>query len=167
MPPRLVAVQNDITTETVDAIVNAANSDLARRGGVCGAIFAAAGPELEPACRALGGCPTGDAVATLGFDLPARWIIHAVGPVWRGGTEAEPDLLTSAYRRSLEVADTLGATSIAFPAISTGIYNYPLQAATTIAVHTVTTTATRVELVRFACFDAATLAEYERALAKR
>jgi O-acetyl-ADP-ribose deacetylase len=165
--PRLVAVQGDITAETVDAIVNAANSSLARGGGVCGAIFAAAGTELDGACRALGGCPTGDAVVTPGFDLPARWIVHAVGPVWHGGGGDEPALLASAYRRSLEVAAEAGAASIAFPAISTGIYGYPLAPATEVAVATVATAVTPIEHVRFVCFDAATLAAYELVLGER
>jgi O-acetyl-ADP-ribose deacetylase (regulator of RNase III) len=160
-------VQGDITAETVDAIVNAANSSLARGGGVCGAIFAAAGTELDGACRALGGCPTGDAVVTPGFDLPARWIVHAVGPVWHGGGGDEPALLASAYRRSLEVAAEAGAASIAFPAISTGIYGYPLAPATEVAVATVATAVTPIEHVRFVCFDAATLAAYELVLGER
>jgi O-acetyl-ADP-ribose deacetylase len=163
----LEAVRGDITAETVDAIVNAANTGLARGGGVCGAIFGAAGTDLDQACLAIGGCPTGEAVATPGFDLPARWIIHAVGPVWHGGTEGEPALLASAYRRSLEVADEIGARSIAFPAISTGIYGYPLEAATDVAVDTVRATDSAVDLVRFVCFDTTTLAMYERALGGR
>jgi O-acetyl-ADP-ribose deacetylase (regulator of RNase III) len=164
--PELQAVQGDITRERVDAIVNAANSGLTRGGGVCGAIFAAAGPELDGACAELGGCPTGDARATPGFRLPARWIIHAVGPVWHGGDAGEPDLLASAYRRSLAVADEVGARSVAFPAISTGIYGYPLDAATEIAVRTCRDTATDVDLIRFVCFDDRTLATYEAALAR-
>ena len=164
MAPRLEAVRGDITAETVDAVVNAANSDLARGGGVCGAIFAAAGPELDPACRRLGGCATGDAVATPGFGLPARFVIHAVGPVWHGGNAGEPELLASAYRRALAVADEVDARRVAFPAISTGIYGYPLDAATAIAVRTVRATTADVELVRFVCFDDATLAAYEREL---
>ena len=167
MAPQSVAVQGDITAETVDAIVNAANSSLARGGGVCGAIFAAAGPELDGACRALGGCPTGDAVVTPGFALRARWIVHAVGPVWRGGNDDEPALLASAYRRSLDVASDAGATSIAFPAISTGIYGYPLAPATEIAVTTVASADTTIETVRFVCFDAPTLAVYESILGER
>ena len=135
-PPTLEAVHGDITRETTDAIVNAANTGLARGGGVCGAIFAAAGPGLTEACAALGGCPTGDARATPGFALPARFIVHAVGPVWHGGDRGEPELLASAYRRALEVAGEVGAASIAFPAISTGIFGYPLEPATAIAVHT-------------------------------
>jgi O-acetyl-ADP-ribose deacetylase (regulator of RNase III) len=163
---RLEATQGDITGQRVDAIVNAANSALARGGGVCGAIFAAAGPELDGACAALGGCPTGDAKATPGFALPAGWIIHAVGPVWHGGAAGEPDLLASAYRRSLAVADELGARSMAFPAISTGIYGYPLEAATNIAVRTCREADTNLDLIRFVCFDARTLSAYEDALAE-
>ena len=161
---RLDAVPGDITTAEVDAIVNAANPALAPGGGVCGAIFAAAGPALRGACAALGGCATGDAKATPGFALPARWIIHAVGPVWLGGDHGEPDQLRSAYTRSLAVADGLGAASVAFPAISTGIYGYPLEAATDVAVDAARTAATRVEVVRFVCFDERTLAAYTRRL---
>jgi O-acetyl-ADP-ribose deacetylase len=160
----LEAVRGDITTQAVDAIVNAANPALARGAGVCGAIFAAAGPGLEDACAALGGASTGDAVATAGFALPARWIIHAVGPVWRGGDQGEAQLLAGAYRRSLEVADELGATSVAFPAISTGIYGYPLDEATDVAITTARESPGRVMVVRFVCFDATTLAAYERRL---
>jgi O-acetyl-ADP-ribose deacetylase (regulator of RNase III) len=162
--PRLEAVQGDITAETTDAIVNAANSGLAAGGGVCGAIFRAAGPGLTEACDAVAPCPTGDARATPGFALPARFIIHAVGPVWHGGGDGEPELLASAYRRSLEVADEIGARSVAFPAISTGIFGYPLDLATATAVETVRGANTRVELVRFVCFDAATLAAYDQEL---
>jgi O-acetyl-ADP-ribose deacetylase (regulator of RNase III) len=161
----LEAIPGDITTQAVDAVVNAANPALARGAGVCGAIFAAAGPGLEEACAALGGVRTGDAVATPGFALPAPWIIHAVGPVWRGGDQREAQLLASAYGRSLAVADELGATSVAFPAISTGIYGYPLDAATDVAIASVLEAPTRVTVVRFVCFDTATLAAYERRLA--
>ena len=164
--PALEAVQGDITRETVDAIVNAANSGLTRGGGVCGAIFAAAGPELDAACAELGSCPTGDARATPSFLLPARWIIHAVGPVWHGGDSGEPELLASAYRRSLAVADEIGARSVAFPAISTGIYGYPLDAATTIAVRTCRDAETDVDLIRFVCFDDKTLRTYQLALGR-
>jgi O-acetyl-ADP-ribose deacetylase len=164
-PPSLEAVRGDITRETTDAIVNAANTGLARGGGVCGAIFAAAGPGLADACAALGGCPTGDARATPGFALPARFVVHAVGPVWHGGDRGEPALLASAYRRALEVAGEVGAASIAFPAISTGIFGYPVEAATAIAVRTARDTAVDgLELVRFVCFDAATLAAYDQEL---
>ena len=166
MAATLEAAQGDITREAVDAIVNAANSGLARGGGVCGAIFAAAGPELDGACAELGGCATGDAKATLGFRLPARWIIHAVGPVWHGGDRGEADLLASAYRRSLAVADEIGARSVAFPAISTGIYSYPLGAATEIAVRTCRDADTAVDLIRFVCFDDLTLEAYRDALAE-
>jgi O-acetyl-ADP-ribose deacetylase len=162
----IAAMHGDITREAVDAIVNAANSGLTRGGGVCGAIFAAAGPDLDGACADLGGCPTGDAKATPGFRLPARWIIHAVGPVWNGGDAGEPDLLASAYRRSLAVADEIGARSVAFPAISTGIYGYPLDAATAIAVRSCKEADTNVDLIRFVCFDAKTLAAYRDALAE-
>jgi O-acetyl-ADP-ribose deacetylase (regulator of RNase III) len=160
----LDAFLGDITLESTDAIVNAANTALARGGGVCGAIFAAAGAGLDEACAALGGCPTGSAVATDGFGLAARWIIHAVGPVWSGGEAGESDLLASTYRRSLEVARELGAASIAFPAISTGIYGYPLEPATAIAVTTCREHADGLDLIRFVCFDQSTLDVYEREL---
>ncbi|MEJ5255438.1 MAG: O-acetyl-ADP-ribose deacetylase [Acidimicrobiales bacterium] len=161
---RCEVVRADITTLQVDAVVNAANEALRRGGGVCGAIFAAAGPGLEEACAAIGHCATGDAVATDGFALPARWIIHTVGPVWRGGQHGEAELLASCYRRSLEVADELGAHSVAFPAISTGIFGYPPEEAAAIAVRTVCSTPTRVERVLLVAFDAETAARYERLL---
>jgi O-acetyl-ADP-ribose deacetylase (regulator of RNase III) len=165
---RIEAVQGDITKERVDAIVNAANEHLAGGGGVDGAIHRAAGRDkLQAACRKLGGCPTGDAKATPGFDLPARWIIHAVGPRWHGGDRGEPELLASCYRRSLEVADELGARSIAFPAISTGIYGYPSKEAARIAVETLTSTRTKVELARLVAFDAETLQLYRQNLRER
>ncbi|HZU15487.1 MAG TPA: O-acetyl-ADP-ribose deacetylase [Candidatus Dormibacteraeota bacterium] len=162
---RIEAVRGDITRETVDAIVNAANRSLLGGGGVDGAIHRAAGPELLEACRRLGGCETGDAKATPGFRLPARWVIHAVGPVWHGGHRGEPDLLASCYRRSLQVADELGARSVAFPAISTGAYGFPRELAARIAVETIRSAPTSVELVRLVAFDRETYDLYRRLLA--
>ena len=153
-------VHGDITVETTDAIVNAANQSLLGGGGVDGAIHRAAGPQLLTACRVLGGCATGDAKTTPGFGLAAQWVIHTVGPVWRGGVAGEPEALASCYRRSLEEADLVGARSVAFPAISTGVYGYPREAAARIAVGTVQSTTTAVELVRFVCFDAAATSLY-------
>lgn len=153
---RLEAVRGDITREQVDAIVNAANSSLLGGGGVDGAIHRAAGPELLEACRPLGGCPTGEARSTPGFRLPARWVIHTVGPVWHGGARGEPELLASCYRASLAEADRLGARSIAFPAISTGVYGYPPDGAARTAVETLTAADTKVELARLVAFDATT-----------
>jgi O-acetyl-ADP-ribose deacetylase (regulator of RNase III) len=161
---RIEAVRGDITAEAVDAVVNAANASLLGGGGVDGAIHRAAGPELLAACRRLEGCDTGDAKATAAFGLPARWVIHAVGPRWRGGSKGEADLLASCYRRSLQVADELGARSVAFPAISTGIYGYPAAEAATVAVDTLRAADTRVELVRLVAFDDATLRLYEERL---
>jgi O-acetyl-ADP-ribose deacetylase (regulator of RNase III) len=160
---RVEAVLGDITAQTVDAVVNAANSSLLGGGGVDGAIHRAAGPELLDACRALGGCPTGEARATPGFGLPARWVIHTVGPVWRGGDAGEAELLASCYRRSLEVAEELGARSVAFPAISTGVYGYPADRAAAIAVDTIRSVAatTSVELVRLVAFDDRTRRLYQ------
>lgn len=163
---RIEAVHGDITTQPVDAIVNAANPSLLGGGGVDGAIHRAAGPELLAACRALGGCDTGDAKATPGFRLPARWVIHTVGPVWRGGGHGEAELLASCYRRSLQVADEVGARSVAFPAISTGVYGYPRDEAARIAVETVRSTPASVEVVKLVAFDAATYERY-RALLTR
>ena len=162
---RLEVICGDITAEAVDAIVNAANSSLLGGGGVDGAIHRAAGPELLEACRPLGGCATGDAKATPGFRLPARWVIHTVGPVWRGGSAGEAELLASCYRRSLEVAAELGARSIAFPAISTGVYGYPQEEAAGIAVTTIRTTPTPADLVRLVAFDRRTAQLYEALLA--
>ena len=165
---KIEAVQGDITKERVDAIVNAANERLAGGGGVDGAIHRAAGREkLQAACAKLGGCPTGDAKATPGFDLPARWIIHAVGPRWRGGAHRERELLASCYRRSLQVADELGARSVAFPAISTGIYGYPKEEAARVAVETLHSASTSVELVRLVAFDEEALRFYKWVLASQ
>ena len=162
---RIEAVRGDITREQVDAIVNAANSTLLGGGGVDGAIHRAAGPQLLEACRKLGGCPTGDAKATPGFRLPAKWVIHAVGPVWSGGGRGEREKLASCYRRSLEIADELGARSIAFPAISTGVYRFPKREAAEIALGTIRETPASVELVRLVAFDSETYELYEELLA--
>ena len=153
MTPLLRALRGDITTLDVDAIVNAANSSLLGGGGVDGAIHRAAGPDLLEECRLLGGCTTGDAKATGGHRLPARWIIHTVGPVWRGGDEGEAAALASCYRRCLEVADELGAKTVAFPAISTGVFGYPHRPACELAVATVRSTPARVEEVTFVAFN--------------
>lgn len=161
---RIEAARGDITRERVDAIVNAANTSLLGGGGVDGAIHRAAGRELLDACRPLGGCATGDAKATPGYRLPARWVIHAVGPVWHGGRAGEDDLLASCYRRSLEIAGELGARSIAFPAISTGVYSFPRDRAARIAVETLRATPTEVELARLVAFDAATHELYKALL---
>ena len=163
--PELELAVGDITSEQVDAIVNAANETLLGGGGVDGAIHRAAGPELLAHCRTLGGCSTGQAKITPGFRLAARWVIHTVGPVWRGGHQGEPELLASCYRESLARADEVGVRTVAFPAISTGVYGYPAAPAAKVAVATVQAAATDVELVRFVCFNDDARAAYEAALA--
>ena len=166
MAVRLELVQGDITTVAVDAIVNAANCGLRGGGGVDGAIHRAGGPSIMAECRRLGGCPTGDAKATGAGNLPARYVVHAVGPVWNGGGSGEPELLASAHRRSVEVADGLGCESVAFPAISTGIYGYPVDRAARVALPAAVAAAEASEHVRrvvFVLFSDADLAAFRAA----
>ena len=157
-------VLGDITKIPADAIVNSANTSLLAGGGVCGAIHRSAGPELERACRLLGSCPTGRAVATPAFDLPARWVIHAVGPQWGDGKRGEAELLSECYRSIYAVASQLGARRITVPSISTGIYRFPLSMAANIAIATTRNAAIDLEAVTFVCFDAKTASAYVSAL---
>lgn len=167
MTERILIVSGDITRLAVDAIVNAANSSLLGGGGVDGAIHRAAGPQLVEECRALGGCPTGQAKITKGYRLPARHVIHTVGPVWNGGDHNEDDLLASCYRNSLALAQQHGLRTLAFPAISTGIYGFPRERAARIAVaetRKFLATADLPEQVTFVCHDPETRAFYEAAV---
>ena len=166
----LKLIQADITTLAVDAIVNAANSSLLGGGGVDGAIHCAAGPELREECRQLGGCKTGDAKLTRGYKLPARFVIHTVGPVWSGGSSEESDLLASCYRRSLQLAVENGVTSIAFPAVSTGIYGFPILPAAEIAIGTAKTFARTPSSIReiiFCCYSSTDYIVYAHLLSRR
>lgn len=167
--PNIKIIRGDITTVEVDAIVNAANSSLSYGAGVCGAIHKAAGPKLSQACKMLGGCKTGQAKITLGFNLPARFIIHTVGPVWRGGGAHEPELLENCYRNSMSVAKDNNIKSIAFPAISCGIFGYPVQQATEIAVRTIKDILEQepgFEQVLFVCFEDETFKVYNSLMQK-
>jgi len=165
----IAVVEGDITKQTVDAIVNAANTSLLGGGGVDGAIHRAAGPELLAECRTLHGCATGEAKLTRGYRLPAKWVIHTVGPVWHGGNDLEDELLANCYRRSLDLAVENGIRSVAFPAISTGVYGFPLPRATGIAVREVRAFLEKnpaIQKIVFVCFDRRTRECYQKVLAE-
>jgi O-acetyl-ADP-ribose deacetylase (regulator of RNase III) len=167
MSSTIRAIQADITTLNLEAIVNAANASLLPGGGVCGAVHRAAGRDLERECQQVGHCQTGDAKLTKGYRLPARYVIHTVGPVWHGGNDGEPELLASCYRRSLEIAAANGIASLAFPSISTGIYGYPIELAAAVAIETVRDALAKHDSIReviFCCYSPSDLALYERLL---
>ena len=164
----ITLVRGDITTLELDAIVNAANSSLLGGGGVDGAIHRAAGPELLKECRTLGGCPAGEARVTAGYRLPARWVIHTVGPIWQGGENDEPATLAGCYRNSLALAAEVGAKTVAFPSISTGVYGYPIDLAASVAFTAVRSAIEQhasIQQVTFVCFDEANFQAYRELLA--
>ena len=170
MTTRITLVQGDITTQQVDAIVNAANERLLGGRGVDGAIHRAAGPQLLEECRTLGGCPTGEARITRGYRLPAKFVIHTVGPIWRGGNKGEPELLASCYHSSLHLAVENGVQTVAFPSISTGVYGFPIELAAPLAINTVQDFLADqpvMDEVRFVCFSGEDYAVYQRELLQR